>query len=261
MKISLFAPLLFFALPTSSLFILLPLYVYPDSDASAWSAVVSAVAAYPSVQWQIIINPDSGPGSPPYPDTNYIAGISQLNGYANVQTLGYVDTARGNRAYADVQSDIEVYAGWAGYTAANIGVDGIFFDDATVSTTTANYTYMQNAANYAYATIPTNPTYVIFNPGEVSPTRYFNYADTIVEFEDVYAKYAGQTTIDTFPDGYLAQSAILINETPTTVTNVETLIDTMNTDGIQATYLTYDCCYNSLSSTLLNAIASAISTA
>src|SRR2546423_12806063 len=106
MKIFLFPALLFFALPASSLFILLPLYVYPGSDASAWSAVTAAVAAYPSVQWQIVINPDSGPGSTQYPDSNYIAGISELNSYDNVQTLGYVDTSYTNRAYADVQSDI-----------------------------------------------------------------------------------------------------------------------------------------------------------
>ena len=261
MKISLFAPLLFFALPTSSLFILLPLYVYPSSDASAWAPVTSAIAAYPSVQWQIVINPDSGPGSSQYPDSNYIAGISELNSYDNVQTLGYVDTALADRALADVESDIDVYAGWADYTDANIGVDGIFFDDATTSTTDANYTYMHSAATYAYNTIPTDTTYVIFNPGTLSPTRYFNYADTIVEFEGTYANYAGQTTIDTFPDGYLDQSAILVHDTPTTASNIQSLVDTMITDGIDAVYFTYDCCYNSLSLTLLDQIASAISSA
>jgi Spherulation-specific family 4 len=258
MKISLFAPLLFFALPTSSLFILLPLYVYPDSDASAWAPVTSAIAAYPSVQWQIVINPDSGPGSPPYPDINYVAGISELNSYDNVRTLGYVDTAYATRALADVKSDIDVYAGWADYTDANITVDGIFFDDATTGTTDADYTYMCSASKYAYDHIPTDTTYVIFNPGTLSPTRYFNYADTIVEFEDTYANYAGQTTIDTFPDDYLAQSAILIHDTPTTATNIGSLVGTMVSDGIGAVYFTYDCCYNSLSSTLLDQIASAV---
>ena len=258
MKIPLFAPLLFFALPTSSLFILLPLYVYPDSGASAWAPVTSAIAAYPSVQWQIIINPDSGPGSPPTPDGNYITGISELNSYDNVRTLGYVDTAHAARALADVESDIDVYAGWADYADANITVDGFFFDDATTGTTDADYTYMHSAATYAYDHIPTDTTYVIFNPGTLSPTRYFNYADTIVEFEDTYANYAGQTTIDTFPDGYLAQSAILIHDTPTTATNIGSLVDTMISNGIDAAYFTYDCCYNSLSSTLLDQIASAI---
>jgi hypothetical protein len=261
MKIFLFPALLFFALPTSSLFVLLPLYVYPGSSASAWSSVTAAVAAYPSVQWQIVINPDSGPGSTQYPDSNYIAGISELNGYDNVQTLGYVDTAFTNRAYADVQADINTYAGWADYTGANIGVDGIFFDDVTTGTTTADYTYMQNAANYAYDTIPTDTTYVIFNPGTLSPTQYFDYADTIVEFENTYANYEGQTTISTFPSGYRHQSAILIHDTPTTTTNVQTPVDTMHTDGVGAFYYTYDCCYNSLSSTLLNAVASAVANA
>jgi hypothetical protein len=259
--IILFPTLLFFALPASSLFILLPLYVYPNSDASAWSAVTTAVTAYPSVQWQIVINPDSGPGSTQYPDSNYIAGISELNGYDNVQTLGYVDTNFTSRPYTDVQSDINTYAGWANYADADIGVDGIFFDDVTTGTTSADYTYMRNASNYAYDTIPTDTTYVIFNPGTLSPTQYFDYADTIVEFENTYANYEGQTTVSTFPDGYLYQSAILIHDTPTTTTNVQTPVDTMYTDGIGAVYYTYDCCYNSLSSTLLNALASAIANA
>jgi hypothetical protein len=258
MKISLFAPLLFFALPTSSIFILLPLYVYPDSDASAWAPVTSAIAAYPSVQWQIIINPDSGPGSPPTPDSNYIAGIAELNSYENVRTLGYVDTAHATRALADVKSDIDVYAEWAEYADANITVDGIFFDDAVNYAIDTDYTYMRCAANYAYDKIPTDTTYVIFNPGAVSPTQYFDYADTIVEFEDVYANYAGQTTIDTFPDGYVPQSGILVHDTPTDATNIQSLVDTMITDGVGAVYFTYDCCYNSLSSTLLDEIAYAI---
>lgn len=116
-----------------------------------------------------MINPDSGPGSPPYPDANYVAGISELNSYDNVRTLGYVDTAHASRALADVESDIDVYAGWADYTGANITVDGIFFDDATTGTTTADYNYMHSAATYAYDHIPTDTTYVIFNPGTLSP--------------------------------------------------------------------------------------------
>lgn len=88
--------------------------------------------------------------------------------------------------------------------------------------------------------------------------RYFDYADTIVEFENTYANYAGQTTINTFPDGYVDQSAILVHDTPTTATNIGSLVGTMITDGVGAVYFTYDCCYNSLSSTLLSQLASAI---
>ena len=104
---------LLLAFSTTSMFILLPLYIYPGTSASAWSNATAAIAAYPKVQWQIIINPNSGPGTTSYPtDSNYIAGISKLNSYPNVITLGYVDTNFAKRAYSAVTSDIDVYAKW-----------------------------------------------------------------------------------------------------------------------------------------------------
>jgi hypothetical protein len=255
---SLLAPVLWFALPTFSLEILLPLYVYPGTSASAWSAVFSAVSTYSSVQWKIIINPASGPGSGSSPDANYVYGINQLNGYSNVQTLGYVDTSYTTRAYASVQADIDTYAGWADYEGADIGMRGIFFDQATTATTTAAYTYMENAADYAYDTIPREVTWVVFNPGTLSPTQYFDYADFIVEYEGAYSGYSSPTTVASFPDGYQTQCSILIHDTPDPESAIPSLISTMKSNHVGSVYFTYDCCYNSLSGTLLAQIASSI---
>ncbi|KAI4218048.1 MAG: hypothetical protein L6R36_009153, partial [Xanthoria steineri] len=119
---------LIFALPCHSLFILLPLYLYPGTSASTWSNVTAAIAANPTVQWQVIVNPNSGPGAYP-PDANYIAALSKLNSYRNVATLGYVATNYGRIPYATLTSQIDVYARWATYTQANIAVDGVFFDE------------------------------------------------------------------------------------------------------------------------------------
>jgi len=74
MKVSLIAPLFFSTVPASSLFILLLLYTYPDNSAATWPDVFSAVAAYPAVQWQIIINPNSGPGTSPEPPYQFHNG-------------------------------------------------------------------------------------------------------------------------------------------------------------------------------------------
>lgn len=82
-----------FALPSSSLFIILPLYLYPGESASAWSSVTSTIEAYPGIQWQVVVNPNSGPGTKSMPtDTNFIDGIAKLNSYPNVMTVGYVLT-------------------------------------------------------------------------------------------------------------------------------------------------------------------------
>lgn len=45
----------------SSTSILVPLYVWPEDD-STWAPVFNAISSYPDVQFQVIVNPNSGPG-------------------------------------------------------------------------------------------------------------------------------------------------------------------------------------------------------
>ena len=84
--------------------------------------MLDAVAANPSLQFYTIVNPNSGPGAPPYPSMDYVAAIAKLHTHANVKALGYVHTSWAERALADVESDIDTYAGWTGYTGADIHV-------------------------------------------------------------------------------------------------------------------------------------------
>ncbi|KAF6225920.1 hypothetical protein HO173_012692 [Letharia columbiana] len=253
----LLTPLLL-ALPTTSLFILLPLYVYPGTSASAWNNATAAIAAYPKVQWQVIVNPNSGPGTTGYPtDQNFITGIAKLNSYPNVQTLGYVDTANTNRAYSAVTSDISVYAKWTSYTKANISIAGIFFDDVNNTASSAVNTYMHNASAYAYATVPSDVTPVVFNPGALAPTQLFSYCDTMVEFENPFSSYKNDTTIATIPSAYRDQSAILVYSTPATA-NVKSLVHTMALDGIEAVYFGADCCYDTFPAAFLTQLAAAV---
>ena len=225
------------------MFILVPLYSYPFTSASAWSNVTAAIKAYPQVQWQVIVNPNSGPGTTGCPtDTNYIDAISILNGFANVMTLGYVDTKYTNRAYSAVIQDINTYASWwdcnePGY---NISIDGIFFDDVNNTASTSVFTYMENASNYAYSQVPSDVTPVIFNPGTLAPTQLFSYCDTVVEFENLYTSYNNVTTIKTIPSGYRDQSAILVTNTPETTAPIASLVHTMASYGIEAVYFTTD---------------------
>lgn len=252
----LFLPFIFF-LPAQSLFVLLPLYIYPGTSASAWSSVYSTVAAYPKVQFQIVVNPNSGPGAGPVPDSNYIPAIAKLNSYSNVKTLGYVDTNYTNRAYSSVIADINTYANWSSYKQANISMAGIFFDDVTANTSTAAHQYMRNVSSYAYKTVPSQVTPVIFNPGAIIDTTYFGYCDTMIEYEGSFAKYANQTTINMIPSAYLKQTAIVIYSTSGTA-NVKSLIHTMSVDAVEAVYFTSDCCYNAINGTLLNQVAAAV---
>ena len=261
-RLFLLIPLFLFTLPVSSLFILLPLYVYPSTSASAWSSVFSAIAAYPTVKWQIVINPDSGPGSSgSYPDSNYIYGINKLNSYSNVLTIGYVDTAEASRSTSAVETDINTYANWANCPAStcgtsNISMAGIFFDDVTTVSSKTTQSYMKTISAYAYAKVPSDVTPVIFNPGTLGPTAFFAYCDTMIEFENYYVDYSG-STIGTFPKQYLDQNAILIHDTSTSA-NIASLVNTMYADGVEAVYFTSDCCYNAVNATLLNQLVAAI---
>ena len=260
----LFVTPLILALQATSMFILVPLYVYPGTSASAWSNVTSAVQAYPQVQWQVIINPGNGPGVTGCPtDTDYISSISILNGYANVKTLGYVDTSWTNRAYSAVIQDIDTYASWwncdiPGY---NVSIDGIFFDDVNTTASSAIFTYMQNASAYAYSQVPSYVTPVIFNPGTIAPPQLFSYCDTMIEFEDLYSLYKNATTIKAVPSSYRAQSALLVTNTPETTAPIASLVHTMAYYKIGAVYFTTDenpSAYRIFDLDLLEQIAAAV---
>lgn len=119
--------LLSLAVSASATSIIFPLYVYPGSDASAWAPVTKAAAAFPNVKWQVIINPNTGPGTTtanPYPNDDWISGITALNKLSNVKMLGYVDTLWGVRSMSDVTSDIDRYAAWEKYRKGELSMDG-----------------------------------------------------------------------------------------------------------------------------------------
>ncbi|MDI1485614.1 MAG: hypothetical protein OHK93_003803 [Ramalina farinacea] len=257
------------ALPTTSLFVLLPLYVYPGPSASAWNNVTTAIAAYPTVQWQIIINPNSGPDTTSYPtDSNFITGISNLNKYPNVITLGYVRTTYAQRPYANVTSDIDVYAYWASYSGANISIGGIFFDEVTGedNTPASIQTYYENLSAYAYDKVPSTVTPVVFNPGSPGLPALFDSCDTMVEFESPLSSYGGLKTIQALPAGYADQSSLIIYNA-TAATNVKSLVHTMSVNGVGSTFFDYGVCfyqgqptgcYNTFSLTNLKLLAAAV---
>lgn len=85
--------------------ILLPLYLYPQPG--AWNWVTNAVATYPSIDFNIIVNPHSGPGpANSFPDALYIDAIASMNAFENTNLLGYVDTDYMHRDVGLVIADI-----------------------------------------------------------------------------------------------------------------------------------------------------------
>ena len=254
---------IYLALPSYSLFIILPLYLYPSDKGAAWDNVTTTIEAYPGVQWQVIVNPNSGPGTTSYPsDPNIISGIAKLNSYSNVNTVGYVDTAYMKKSIPSVNAEVDVYASWAGYSGAKIAIGGIYFDD--VSNEKNSSFYYQAVAAHARSSMKSSSSsssssspHVVFNPGYRASTQLFSYADTIVEFEDSCANYMSEGIIDQIPAGFRGQSALQIYDTAEG-TDVTSLITTMKQKSIQAVYFGLDHDYKVYSETLLQDMAEAV---
>ncbi|KAJ5759422.1 Spherulation-specific family 4 [Penicillium odoratum] len=223
---------------TGSTSILLPLYIWP-TDNTTWGPVYEAAAGNPDIEFQVIVNPSSGPGDTTYPEAAYIAGIAQLNSYDNVVVLGYIPTEYATRDISDVESDISTYSGWAAYTEKNIAVSGIFFDEAPRTDDTSLISYMTEVADNARSH---SLNTVVFNPGtkleEGAVNGYFDAADLIVEFENSYETWITAVPADEFSsvEDY-SKDAVLLYSVPSSA-NYESVIAEVKKMGLGAAYLT-----------------------
>jgi hypothetical protein len=87
------------------------------------------LAAKPNLDFVVIINPSSGPGTSQYPDEQYTAALEQLAKYPNAHKIGYVRTGYATRNLSDVISEIDIFSGWSSKGPA-FAMEGIFFDES-----------------------------------------------------------------------------------------------------------------------------------
>ena len=202
------------ATTVSSTGILLPLYVYPGGSGSGWQPAFDAMSAYPDLQWLTVIDPWDGPGSLTSPgngNADYISGTTKLNSYSNVQTIGYVHTSYATADMTKLKANITGWKNWDTYTASNIGVKGIFFDESA-----DNYSYMSEAVSFAKSTFG-DDVVTICNFGASAPSTYYDLCSVVIAFESAlntspYPPYQDQTTItNNIPAGKEAGAAILVN--------------------------------------------------
>ncbi|WPH02251.1 Hypothetical protein R9X50_00510700 [Acrodontium crateriforme] len=188
-------------------FVLLPLYIYPN-PLSSWDPLVTAAKAYPSVPFNVVINPENGPrgACPDYsPDTYYRDAIAELNALPNVSLLGYVHTATSStcgtsgtdicvcsQTQAALQKNITLYQNWPTNNCStnnvkDIHVDGIFIDEAPGANGSC-VAYMQNITTFAKKTLTRGNT-VLFNAGTAVNESYWAIPDYINVFENTEAAY------------------------------------------------------------------------
>ena len=116
----------------------------PDGFQKTKADGLFRITSHPKVNFTVVINPDSGPGSSQYPNQDYSPQIQKLNAYPNVRTIGYVRTGYATRNITAVLEDVVTYAGWAGHTTVRgIGVHGIFFDEVAYEYSSEIATYLK----------------------------------------------------------------------------------------------------------------------
>ncbi|KAG8407891.1 hypothetical protein J3458_020201 [Metarhizium acridum] len=174
--------------------VILPLYIYPQAD-SSWGPVYDAVSRRPDLNFTVIVNPNSGPGSSPWPDVHYDAAIRRLNSYPNIETVGYVRTGYATRSLADVTREVSVYSGWSSNSSA-LAMHGIFFDEAPHEYSAEAAAFLRAADSFVKSApgLQGRKT-IIHNPG-VIPDARFNSSDVdiTVVFEETFAKWQDRST-------------------------------------------------------------------
>jgi hypothetical protein len=234
-------------------FVLFPLYIYPGNN--AWQPLFDAATANPSLIFQAVVNVNSGPGSDPCPNSDYINALDALNSYANIRTLAYVHTASrydcgpnqnwicpATRDLSALEAEITTYQNWSnGGCAAqkDIHIGGIFFDEAP--TTPDKIDYMRNITTFARNTL-TNGNTILFNAGVQVDPGYWAIADFINVFENTEAAYDVADIGALDGNGiYSHQASLIIHSYTDDISTLKYDVDTImnfDKDGIAGLYIT-----------------------
>ena len=239
-------------------FVLIPLYAWPSG--TIWDGVFASVANYPSVQFQVIINVDNGPGSN-IPDPTWISTISKLNSYSNTQLLGYIPIDGTNMAKSEVISDIDTYAAWATHSGDDIHMDGIFFDESPNTDSSSTLPYMQDITGHARSALAINGVnpYVMLNPGAPTSDNLYATADNVVAFEASYAKFTTKN-INNIQNSQRSKSSVIIHHFNSDEATQKSVVQSLVDGSIPGIYITDSSTYmrlDSLFPQLVAAIASA----
>ncbi|PPQ84719.1 hypothetical protein CVT26_014496 [Gymnopilus dilepis] len=219
-----------------SVYAIVPLYIYPTTG--AWNTLFTSITANPSLSFHVVVNPNSGPGDTQFPNTDYVAAVAQLNSYSNVQTLGYVHTSWAARSIADVEADVDIYAGWAGYSGADIHMDGIFFDEAVAEYNTTTAAYISEISVHARSKLGAGRQTVVLNPGEVVDTRFYQTGDLINVFENAFSAFSLSSLEADVPASVRANSTVMIYSFTGKAAKQTTTVDNLVDAGFGGVYVT-----------------------
>ena len=203
-------------------FVLLPLYIYPE--AGLWDPLFTAASTYPNVNFQVIVNPWTGPGEGDCPDESFTTAMQQIHEHANIKTLGYVHTANSwdcgqsgtdicvtSAPIEELKANVTKYQNWGSQECGNLPVDGIFFDESPSLADQDQISYMREASSFAKNTLTHAGKITMFNAGTgVESNTYWDLADYICVLENSGSEYDGSSTDDLTAGGKYADQATYI---------------------------------------------------
>ncbi|KAK3342189.1 cell surface protein [Lasiosphaeria hispida] len=195
----------------------MPLYIYPLTR-NTWKPLYDAIAAHPSTEFLVIVNPNSGPGDGPLPGHDYVREVPRLNAFPNVRTVGYVAIDYCRKPLLETCKEIGVYAGWyRDYRDRVTGlyVEGIYMDETPNHADVTQGEYLARLRQHVKEEAEglRGERLVIQNPG--TPTEYtitspkllseFGNPDLVCVSEVPYSQFLSdevQTRLATFPLPY-----------------------------------------------------------
>ncbi|KAI7152082.1 hypothetical protein KC349_g9152 [Hortaea werneckii] len=215
-----------------SSFILVPLYMFPFPG--AWDPLLQAAQNHPEINFQAIINPDSGPGQGICPGPEYSTALANLIAYPNIQTLGYVHTA--TRSDCGSNGNEICTSGCSSPLGKGVSlhVDGIFIDEAPADVGDC-WGYMRDATNFAKHQMPWGANTVFFNTGTRTDERYWRIADYINVFENTEEVFdANGLAAFTGSGWYSSRSTVIINGHDGSTASLQSSVDILLNRGYKS---------------------------
>lgn len=154
---------------------------------------MTRVTRHQELRFIVILNPNSGPGKPPWwPSNDYTREIRKLNAYENVTTIGYVRINYCQRSINQVLEDVKDYADWeADIHLPGCHVDGIFFDETPNEYSLSKACYLAEVTNAVKQNSALGARVVIHNPGcplDIKLNDMRPQPDITVVWEEEYAR-------------------------------------------------------------------------
>jgi hypothetical protein len=108
------------------------------------SVAGTRISSYPTINFLVIVNPNSGPGGIPLPSHDYVREVPKLNAPPNVVTVGYIRIDYCCKPLTEVYEEIDTYAGWA-KASGNPGLylEGILLDETPNHYTAERAEYLE----------------------------------------------------------------------------------------------------------------------